>query len=75
MKGNGTNARDLAYVPELNQAMLTPLANAAKEILDVLKASEGQITGVYQGVYPWMYQTSASLSKKFTFQKKLCVSK
>jgi hypothetical protein len=67
---DGTNARDLAYVPQLTQAMLTPLSNVASEVMDVLKATEGQITGVYQGVYPWMYQTSASLSKKFKFQNK-----
>jgi hypothetical protein len=64
---DGTNARDLAYVPELTQPYLTSLSNTSKEVLDVLKESQGQITGVYQGVYPWMYQTSASLSKKFTF--------
>jgi Carboxypeptidase regulatory-like domain len=62
---DGTNARDLAYVPELTQPVLTSLSNVGKEVRDVLFQSEGQITGVYQGVYPWMYQTSASLSKKF----------
>lgn len=71
---DGTNARDLAYVPELTQPYLTSLSNTAKEVLDVLKASEGQITGVYQGVYPWMYQTSASLSKKFKIANKYGVT-
>jgi Carboxypeptidase regulatory-like domain len=71
---DGTNARDLAYVPELTQPYLTALSNTSKEVLDVLKASEGQISGVYQGVFPWMYQTSASLSKKFKLANKYGVT-
>jgi Carboxypeptidase regulatory-like domain len=63
---NNSTDRDLAYVPALTQEYRSALANVSQEVWDVLKASEGQITGVYQGVYPWMYQTSASLSKKFT---------
>jgi Carboxypeptidase regulatory-like domain len=69
---NAATDRDLAYVPtsaELSAADKSVLANVAQEVKDVLKASEGQITGVYQGVYPWMYQTSASLSKRFSVGK------
>ncbi len=71
--GNPNNAvdRDLAYIPA-NAASLLP--NAAQEVLDVLKDSQGQITGVYQGVYPWMYQTSASISKKFKIAGKYNVT-
>lgn len=67
---NGATDRDLAYVPLLTQEYRTSLANVAQEVWDVLEESEGQITGSYQGVYPWMYQTSASLSKKFVVAKK-----
>jgi hypothetical protein len=65
---NTSTDRDLAYVPtaaELTAAENKLLANVAGEVRDVLVASSGQITGVYQGVYPWMYQTSASVSKRF----------
>lgn len=65
---NGATDRDLAYIPDLTQEYKSALGNVAQEVWDVLRASEGQISGVYQGVYPWMYQTSASLSKKFTFK-------
>jgi hypothetical protein len=65
---NNSTDRDLAYIPALTQEYRTPLANVAQEVWDVLRASEGQISGVYQGVYPWMYQTSASLSKKVSFK-------
>jgi hypothetical protein len=65
---NLTTDRDLAYVPtaaELTSAENKLLANVAQEVRNVLTESSGQITGVYQGVYPWMYQTSASVSKRF----------
>jgi hypothetical protein len=69
--GNPNNAtdRDLAYIPALTQEYRSPLANVAQEVMDVIEKSEGQITGVYQGVYPWLYQTSASLAKKFKIGK------
>jgi hypothetical protein len=66
---NATTDRDLAYIPALTQEYRTPLANVAQEVMDVIKTSEGQITGVNQGVYPWMHQTSMSLSKRFQFGK------
>jgi hypothetical protein len=61
---NTSTDRDLAYVPVLTQEVRGQLTQVAQEVQDVLKKSEGQITGVYQGVYPWMYQTSASVSKR-----------
>jgi Carboxypeptidase regulatory-like domain len=64
---NGTADRDLAYIPALTQEYRTGLTNVAQEVMDAVRTSEGQITGFNQGVYPWMYQTSASLSKKFKF--------
>ncbi|MEA5460903.1 carboxypeptidase regulatory-like domain-containing protein [Arcicella sp. LKC2W] len=66
---NNANDRDLAYIPTLTQEYMTPLANVAQEVRDVIMQSQGQISGVYQGVYPWMYQTSASLSKKVMIGK------
>jgi hypothetical protein len=74
---NGSVDRDLAYVPtanELTAAELRLIANVAQEVKDVLNQSPGQITGVYQGVYPWMYQTSASISKRFTIFEKYGVT-
>jgi hypothetical protein len=69
---NGATDRDLAYIPTANELTNDDrkvIANVAQEVKDVLNASEGQISGIYQGVYPWMYQTSASLAKKFTIGK------
>jgi hypothetical protein len=69
--GNPNNAtdRDLAYIPTQTQEYQTALANVAQEVRDVINQSQGQISGVYQGVYPWMYQTSASLSKRINVGK------
>jgi hypothetical protein len=65
---NGSVDRDLAYIPTANELTIAEtrvLANVAQEVKNVLNESAGQISGVYQGVYPWMYQTSASISKRF----------
>jgi hypothetical protein len=69
--GNPNNAtdRDLAYIPTQTQEYQTALANVAQEVKDVINQSQGQISGVYQGVYPWLFQTSASLSKRVEIGK------
>ena len=76
---NGTNDTDVAYIPNVNSPDADPdlaaqynslLSSVAPEVRDVLDQYQGQISGINAGKQPWIYQTSASISKRFAIAGK-----
>ena len=69
-----SNTLDVAYIPnQTNLSGVNPadyqllLASVAPEVRDVLDSYQGSIASVNAGLQPWLYQTSASISKRFEF--------
>lgn len=76
---NGTNDTDVAYVPNINSPDADPalaaqynslLSSVAPEVRTILDNYQGQISGINAGKQPWIYQTSASISKRFEIMEK-----
>lgn len=76
---NGANDTDVAYIPNINSPGSDPalaeeynkfLSGVAPEVRTVLDQYQGQISKINAGRQPWIYQTSASISKRFEFAEK-----
>lgn len=67
---NNGNDKDVAYIP-FDLAENDPtLAAVAPEVRAVIDASAGSISPINAGLQPWLYQTSASISKRIEFAGK-----
>ena len=64
---NNGNDTDVAYISQDLVDKDPYLATVAPEVRSVLEAQSGAISEINSGKQPWLYQTSASISKRFVF--------
>lgn len=67
---NNGNDTDVAFIPEDLADNDPILASVAPEVRSVINDSKGSIVGINSGRQPWLYQTSASISRRFEFAGK-----
>ena len=64
---NNGNDKDVAFIPTELAEKDPILASVAPEVRTVVDDYAGAISEINAGLQPWLYQTSASLSKRFEF--------